>query len=134
VHLQRHVSCCKPASVYMYALLDALLLTSKTRDTEVRMSGGSSCEKSFSTGRGKGGRKGPPIVWEGLLVLNPIRKQCMSFQLREKVNSPRRSLLEDTMTAKKIGQNVCVVRTASCRCAPRGRMEVVVSSNARELG
>jgi hypothetical protein len=38
------------------------------------------------------------------------------------------------MTAKKIGQNVCVVRTASCRCAPRGRMEVVVSSNARELG
>jgi hypothetical protein len=49
----------------MYTLLDVLFLTSKIRDTAVRMSGGSSSGKGFGTGRGKGGRKGPPIVWEG---------------------------------------------------------------------
>jgi hypothetical protein len=43
----------KPASVYIYALLDALVLTSKTRDTGVSMSGGSSTGKGFNTGRGK---------------------------------------------------------------------------------
>ena len=29
------------------------------------MSGGSSSGKASGAGRGKGGRKGPPIVWEG---------------------------------------------------------------------
>jgi hypothetical protein len=62
VHLRRHISGCKPASVYMYTLLDALFLTSKTRDIVVRMSGGSSSGKGFGSVRGKGGRKGPPIV------------------------------------------------------------------------
>ena len=31
------------------------------------MSGGSSREKGFGSGRGKGGAKGTPIVWEGCL-------------------------------------------------------------------
>ena len=31
------------------------------------MSGGSSSGKGFDGGRGKGLRKGPPIVWEGLV-------------------------------------------------------------------
>ena len=31
------------------------------------MSGGSSSRKASGAGRGKGGRKGPPIVWEGSL-------------------------------------------------------------------
>jgi hypothetical protein len=48
----------KPTSIYMYALL----LTSKTKDTRVKMSGGSFSGKGFGTGRGKGGRKVPPIV------------------------------------------------------------------------
>ena len=33
--------------------------------TEVDMSGGSSSAKGFGRGSGKGGRKGPPIVWDG---------------------------------------------------------------------
>ena len=31
----------------------------------VMASGGLSSEKSFGFGREKGGRKGPPVVWEG---------------------------------------------------------------------
>ena len=29
------------------------------------MSGGSSGRKGFGTGKGKRGRKGPPVVWDG---------------------------------------------------------------------
>ena len=31
------------------------------------MSGGSSSEKGFGSGKGKGERKGPPVVWDGSL-------------------------------------------------------------------
>jgi hypothetical protein len=58
VHLRCHRMGSKPTSIYMYALL----LTSKTKDTRVKMSGGSFSGKGFGTGRGKGGRKVPPIV------------------------------------------------------------------------
>jgi len=39
--------------------------------TEVDMSGGSSSAKGFGRGSGKGGRKGPPIVWEDGPTVGP---------------------------------------------------------------
>ena len=39
--------------------------------TEVHMSGGSSNAKGFGRGSGKGGRKGPPIVWEDGPTVGP---------------------------------------------------------------
>jgi hypothetical protein len=54
VHLRCHGTGSKPASIYMYALLDTLLLISKTRDTRVRMSGESSSGKGFGIGRKEG--------------------------------------------------------------------------------
>ena len=36
--------------------------------TEVDMSRGCSTAKGFGHGSGKGGRKGPPIVWDGPTV------------------------------------------------------------------
>ena len=39
--------------------------------TEVDMSGGSSSAKGFGHGSGKGGRKGPPIVWEDRPTVGP---------------------------------------------------------------
>ena len=38
---------------------------------QVNMSGGSSSAKSFGRGSGKGGRKGPPIVWEDGPTVGP---------------------------------------------------------------
>jgi hypothetical protein len=65
-------------------LLDALFLTSKIRDTGVRMSGGSSSGKGFGTGRGKGGRKGPPIVWERSVGLESYSEAMYEFPVESK--------------------------------------------------
>jgi hypothetical protein len=96
----------------MYTLLDALFLTSKTRDTGVRISRGSSSGNGFGTRGGKGGRKGPPIVREGSIGPESYSEAVYEFPVESKGEFTRRSLLEDTMTARKIGQNVCMVRTA----------------------
>ena len=76
------------------------------------MSGGSSRGKGFSSGRGKGGMKGTPIVWEGSLGPNFFEEPVDQFSPRARVISPKSALLEDTITEKKIGQNVGMVRTA----------------------
>ena len=72
----------------------------------------SSREKGFRSGRGKGGMKGTPIVWEGLLGLISLRNQCISFPPRARVISLKSALSEDTIIGRKIDQNACIVRTA----------------------
>jgi hypothetical protein len=54
---------------------------------------GSSSGKDFGTRRGKRGRKGPPIVWEGSVGPESYSEAVyeFSFQLRAKMNSPNRS-------------------------------------------
>jgi hypothetical protein len=68
----------------MYVLLDALLLTSKTRDTGVRMSEESSSEKGFNTGRKKGGMKGPSIVWKGSVGSESYSEAVYEFSVESK--------------------------------------------------
>ena len=59
--------------------------------TEVDMSGGSSSAKGFGHGSGKGGRKGPPIVWDnGPTIAAGVER-----------------------VAEKSGQNVRMARTSS---------------------
>jgi hypothetical protein len=48
------------------------------------MSGGLSSGKGFGTGKGKGGRKGPPIVWEGSLGLDSFSEAVYEFQVESK--------------------------------------------------
>lgn len=69
------------------------------------MSRGSSSGKGLGTGRGRkgggGGRRDLPLCGRGLMVLNPIQNQWMSFQLRVKVNLTKTILLEDTINETK---------------------------------
>jgi hypothetical protein len=51
----------------------------KTRDTGVKMWGGSFSGKGFGTGRENGGRKGPPIVWEGSFGLDSYLEAVYEF-------------------------------------------------------
>jgi hypothetical protein len=48
------------------------------------MFGGSSSEKGFGTGRGKGGRKGPPIVWEGSVCPESYSEAMHEFPVERK--------------------------------------------------
>ena len=48
------------------------------------MSGGSSREKGFGSGRGKGGTKGTSIVWEGSLGLGFFKKPVYQFPPKSK--------------------------------------------------
>ena len=57
---------------------------------QVNISGGSSSAKGFGRGSGKEGRKGPPIVWEDvLLVQSSLVKLCMNSQLSASLISPK---------------------------------------------
>jgi hypothetical protein len=48
------------------------------------MFGGSSSRKGSGTGRGKGGRKGPPIVWEGSVGPDFYPKVVEEFPVESK--------------------------------------------------
>ena len=78
----------QPASAYIYAFWDALLTKRKTKlvfgFVGVGMSRGSSREKGFGSGRGKGGTKGTPIVWEGSLSPNFFEEPVYQFPLESK--------------------------------------------------
>ena len=76
------------------------------------MSGGSSREKGFGSGREKGGTKGTPIVWEGSLEPDFFEELGYQFSPRARVISLKSALSEDTITGRKISQNACMVRTA----------------------
>ena len=73
-------------------------------------------------------------MWEGSLGPDFYEEPVDQFSPRVRVISPKSALSEDTIIEKKIGPNACMVRTAYCRCSPRGWMEAVASSNAREHG
>jgi len=55
--------------LYIHATLAMQLQNHNS--TELDMSGGSSSAKGFGRGSGKGGRKGPPIVWEDGPIVGP---------------------------------------------------------------
>ena len=76
------------------------------------MFGESSRGKGFGSGRGKGGTKGTPIVWEGSRGPNFFEELVDQFPPRARVISLKSTLLDDTITEKKIGPNACMVRTA----------------------
>ena len=80
------------------------------------------------------GTKGTPIVWKGSLGPDFFEEPVYQFLLRARVISLKSALSDDTITGRKIGRNACMVRTAWCRCSPRGSMEVVASSNTHEHG
>ena len=65
--------------------------------------GGSSGKNYYSFGKGKGGRKGDPIIWE-----RPLGPD--SFP--EPVNLPMKLLYDNTITVENRGQNADMVRTA----------------------
>jgi hypothetical protein len=48
------------------------------------MSGGSSSGKGFCTRSGKGGRKGPPIVWEGSVGSESYSEAVYEFPVESK--------------------------------------------------
>ena len=52
-------------------------------------SGGSSSGKGFGGGRGKGVRKGPPIVWEGSLGPDSFEEAIEEFPLERKSDFTR---------------------------------------------
>ena len=47
-------------------------------------SGDSSSRKGFGIGTGKGERKGPPIVWEGLVGLDSFSEAAYEFPVQSK--------------------------------------------------
>ena len=48
------------------------------------MSEGSSSGKGFDSGKGKGGRKGPPVVWDGPLGPDFFPKPIFEFPAQNK--------------------------------------------------
>jgi hypothetical protein len=66
--------------------------------------------KGVASGRGKGVRREVPLCGRGLLVLMTLMNQFIIFCQRAIVISPKIALSEDTITGKKIGQNVGTVR------------------------
>ena len=75
------------------------------------MSGGSSREKGFGSGREKGGTKGTPIVWEGSLGPNFFQELMYQFPPESKSDFTKECPLRG-YDNRKIGQNACIVRTA----------------------
>ena len=62
--------------------------------------GGSSGKNYYGFGKGKGGRKGDPIIWEG--PLGPDSFPELVFEFRPRHN---------TITEENHGQNVDMMRT-----------------------
>ena len=56
------------ACAYIYTHTKVDMQLQNHNSVEVEMSGGSSSGKGFGRGSGNGGRKGPPIVWDGPTV------------------------------------------------------------------
>jgi hypothetical protein len=61
-------------------------------------------ERVLALGEGREEGRYLPLSRRDLLGLISFRNQCMSFQLRARVNSPRMHPLEDTITSMKISQ------------------------------
>jgi hypothetical protein len=76
------------------------------------MYGGSSKGKGLASGRGKGERREVPLCGRGRLVLMTLRNHFINFRSRARVILPKIALSDDTITGKKIGQNVGTMRIA----------------------
>ena len=61
--------------------------------TGVTMSGGSSSGKDFDSGKGKGGRKGPPVVWDGPLDPDLFLEPIFEFPAQNKREHQRNTSL-----------------------------------------
>ena len=68
--------------------------------------GGSSRENYYGFGKGKGGRKGEPIIWEGPLGPDSFPEPVFEFP------EPMKLLFDNTITVEKRDQNADMVRTA----------------------
>ena len=76
------------------------------------MSGdGSSGKNYYGFGKGKGGRKGDPIIWKGPLGPDSFPNQCLSFRHSTRVNLPMKLLFDNTITVENRGQNADMVMT-----------------------
>ena len=74
--------------------------------------GGSSGKNYYGFGKGKGGRKGDPIIWEGPLGPDSFPEPVFEFPHNTRVNLPMKLLFDNTITVEKHGQNADMVRTA----------------------
>jgi hypothetical protein len=70
------------------------------------MSGESSREKE------KGGLRELSLCGRGLWIRKTLMNQCIIFRSRPREISPKSALSDDTITGKKIGQNIGMMRTA----------------------
>ena len=74
--------------------------------------GGSSGKNYYGLGKGKGGRKGDPIIWEGPLGPDSFPKPVFEFPPQHKSEFTNETLFDNTITIENRGQNVDMVRTA----------------------
>ena len=74
--------------------------------------GGSSGKNYYGFGKGKGGRKGDPIIWDGPLGLDFFPEPVFEFPPQHKSEFTNETPLDDTMTVENRGQNTDMVRTA----------------------
>ena len=76
------------------------------------MSRESSRGKGFSSGRGKGGTKGTPIVWEGSLGPDFFEEPVDQFPPESKSDFTKECPLRRYDNRKEDCPNACMVRTA----------------------
>jgi len=69
---------------YKYAFAGHSSAQEFHRSEVVMSSGGSSRGKGFGIGRGKGGRKGPPILWDGPLGPESFPEAVYEFPVKSK--------------------------------------------------
>jgi hypothetical protein len=84
------------------------------------VSSGSSRGKGVGNERRKDRGKLPPICFDSPLGPNFLRRWLLTFQFKVKEISTKRLDLGLTITTKKIGQSVCMVRIAWCKCLSSG--------------
>ena len=73
--------------------------------------GGSSGKNYYGFGKGKGGRKGDPIIWEGPLGPDSFPEPVFEFPPQHKSEFTNETQFDNTITVENRGQNADMVRT-----------------------
>ena len=74
--------------------------------------GGSSGKNYYGFVKGKWGRKGDPIIWEGPLGPDFFPEPVFEFPPQHKSEFTNKLLFDNTITVENRGQNADMVRTA----------------------